>query len=239
MILLGGDCRGITTELLVEAGSALAGGTTVLGPSVDGGYYLLGSLTPLPDLFSGIAEHVDRARRNPAATPSPRAFVGGTRTPAECGHHGRCHGPPPDSGAAWPLATDDDAFVDNRLRRDDSSRQHRKQQVRPPALGLDLELSDFLAANQLTRQSFVEPRLPERHQAPEGMDRVGGHPERLPDRRVARRRGHCCRNAKARGIETLGTSRHRQGGHDQHRPDPSNVQHESSSVNENDSWSQC
>ena len=55
LILLGGDCPGIATELLVEAGRALAGGTTVIGPSVDGGYYLLGSLTPLPDLFSGIA----------------------------------------------------------------------------------------------------------------------------------------------------------------------------------------
>ena len=40
----------------------------MLGPSRDGGYYLIGGRTPLPDLFSGDAmEHRPGARGDPRA----------------------------------------------------------------------------------------------------------------------------------------------------------------------------
>lgn len=54
VIILGGDCPGITTELLLKAGRLLANTSVVLGPSLDGGYYLLGTRTPFPSLFAGI-----------------------------------------------------------------------------------------------------------------------------------------------------------------------------------------
>ncbi len=54
VIILGGDCPGITTDLLLKAGTLLASTDVVLGPSLDGGYYLLGARTPLPELFGGI-----------------------------------------------------------------------------------------------------------------------------------------------------------------------------------------
>ncbi len=53
-ICIGGDCPGLTAELLIEAFAALRRWDVVLGPTADGGYYLVGGRTPLPDIFSGM-----------------------------------------------------------------------------------------------------------------------------------------------------------------------------------------
>jgi rSAM/selenodomain-associated transferase 1 len=54
-LLLGGDCPGVTAALLRAASSALERVPAVVGPSVDGGYWLLGVRTPPPALFDGMA----------------------------------------------------------------------------------------------------------------------------------------------------------------------------------------
>lgn len=53
-LAIGGDCPGLTTAILREAADALQGFDAVLGPAHDGGYYLIGGRTPLPDIFSDI-----------------------------------------------------------------------------------------------------------------------------------------------------------------------------------------
>ena len=54
LVFLGGDCPELAGEHLRAAETALAAGRVVIGPSLDGGYYLLGGPGPLPDLFSGM-----------------------------------------------------------------------------------------------------------------------------------------------------------------------------------------
>jgi uncharacterized protein len=53
-LAIGADCPRLDAALLREAATIVARNQIVLGPSRDGGYYLLGGPTPLPDLFSGI-----------------------------------------------------------------------------------------------------------------------------------------------------------------------------------------
>jgi len=53
--LIGTDLPWITRERIVAALTALGEHDLVLGPSVDGGYYLVGLREPHPDLFTGIA----------------------------------------------------------------------------------------------------------------------------------------------------------------------------------------
>lgn len=50
-LAIGADCPRLDAALLAEAAAAVAGGTLVLGPTLDGGYYLVGGRTPLPDIF--------------------------------------------------------------------------------------------------------------------------------------------------------------------------------------------
>ena len=54
VIVIGGDCPGLDDSTLREASKALACVDVVLGPAVDGGYYLIGLRQPQPDLFRGI-----------------------------------------------------------------------------------------------------------------------------------------------------------------------------------------
>jgi rSAM/selenodomain-associated transferase 1 len=54
IVLLGGDVPGLSADALQRAAAALAEAPVVLGPSADGGYWLLGGRTPLPDLFTAI-----------------------------------------------------------------------------------------------------------------------------------------------------------------------------------------
>jgi rSAM/selenodomain-associated transferase 1 len=53
-LVVGADCPRLDAALLLEAAAIVEGGNVVLGPSQDGGYYLLGGPTPLPDLFSAM-----------------------------------------------------------------------------------------------------------------------------------------------------------------------------------------
>jgi len=51
VIIIGSDCPELTHEIILEAFEALKKHDVVLGPAVDGGYYLLGMSTFLPFLF--------------------------------------------------------------------------------------------------------------------------------------------------------------------------------------------
>jgi len=54
VIIIGSDCPMITPEHLQAAADALAERDVVLGPAVDGGYWLVGQRCPGVDLFSDI-----------------------------------------------------------------------------------------------------------------------------------------------------------------------------------------
>jgi glycosyltransferase A (GT-A) superfamily protein (DUF2064 family) len=59
-LAIGADCPALDAALLREAAEAAGTGDVVLGPTLDGGYYLIGGRTPLPDLFSGMPWGTDR-----------------------------------------------------------------------------------------------------------------------------------------------------------------------------------
>ncbi|NNF27647.1 MAG: DUF2064 domain-containing protein [Gemmatimonadetes bacterium] len=54
-VVIGTDIPGLDREVLRRAFRALAEADVVLGPSLDGGYYLLGLNRPAPELFTGMA----------------------------------------------------------------------------------------------------------------------------------------------------------------------------------------
>lgn len=54
VVLIGTDCPGVDRRLITEAFTALAAFDVVLGPALDGGYYLLGLRNPQPSLFRDI-----------------------------------------------------------------------------------------------------------------------------------------------------------------------------------------
>lgn len=54
VLLLGADCPTVDPPLLRTALAALATADAVLGPAVDGGYTLLATSRPTPELFAGI-----------------------------------------------------------------------------------------------------------------------------------------------------------------------------------------
>ena len=71
-VVLNSDSPTLPTSLLVDAAESLAqpGDRAVLGPSIDGGYYLLGVKQPHRRLFEGVAwstEHVARQTLDRAA----------------------------------------------------------------------------------------------------------------------------------------------------------------------------
>jgi hypothetical protein len=55
VMAVGADCPGLDGECLVEAARHLETADVVLGPAVDGGYYLIGLRRPEPGLFTHIA----------------------------------------------------------------------------------------------------------------------------------------------------------------------------------------
>lgn len=59
-IALGGDCPSITATVVRQASASVERGEITIGPTHDGGYYLLGGLTPLPDLFTGMPWSTER-----------------------------------------------------------------------------------------------------------------------------------------------------------------------------------
>ncbi len=59
-VIIGGDCPGLTPEILATAFETLARNPVVLGPATDGGYYLVGLVRAMPELFRGISWGGDR-----------------------------------------------------------------------------------------------------------------------------------------------------------------------------------
>lgn len=54
-IAIGGDCPALDEPRLRAAAARLATAEVVIGPAVDGGYYLIGLRSPHPALFAGIS----------------------------------------------------------------------------------------------------------------------------------------------------------------------------------------
>ncbi len=50
-VIIGSDCLELTSEMILEALGALKDHGSVIGPTYDGGYYLLGMTSLLPSLF--------------------------------------------------------------------------------------------------------------------------------------------------------------------------------------------
>jgi rSAM/selenodomain-associated transferase 1 len=59
-VVIGSDCPGLTADLLRAAFDRLSRSDVVLGPAVDGGYYLIGVRRSAPRLFAGIDWSTDR-----------------------------------------------------------------------------------------------------------------------------------------------------------------------------------
>ncbi len=53
-LLVSGDCPAIEAVHIREAVERLENWPVVVGPSLDGGYYLVGGVAPVPDLWSGM-----------------------------------------------------------------------------------------------------------------------------------------------------------------------------------------
>ena len=51
VVIIGTDCPGISAELIAEAFDSLNTNDAVIGPTRDGGYYLLGLKAPFDDVF--------------------------------------------------------------------------------------------------------------------------------------------------------------------------------------------
>ncbi|MCU0727070.1 MAG: DUF2064 domain-containing protein [Planctomycetes bacterium] len=62
-----GRAEGVTPEILGEAFDALGGGDTAIGPSGDGGYYLIGLSRPCRKVFRGIPWGTDLVLRETMA----------------------------------------------------------------------------------------------------------------------------------------------------------------------------
>ncbi|MEO5583301.1 MAG: TIGR04282 family arsenosugar biosynthesis glycosyltransferase [Saprospiraceae bacterium] len=59
-IIIGSDCPGITPTLIEEAFTALDYHDVVIGPAVDGGYYLIGMNTLIPEVLQNIPWSTDQ-----------------------------------------------------------------------------------------------------------------------------------------------------------------------------------
>lgn len=60
VVAMGTDCLDLRGDLLAEAFDALSTMDAVLGPALDGGYYLIGLSRPIPEVFEGIPWSTDR-----------------------------------------------------------------------------------------------------------------------------------------------------------------------------------
>jgi uncharacterized protein len=59
-VIIGSDCPSLSPEIIRAAFARLKQTPVVLGPSWDGGYYLIGLSRPMPELFRGIPWGTDR-----------------------------------------------------------------------------------------------------------------------------------------------------------------------------------
>lgn len=65
LMCIGGDCPGLTVQHIAAADSALdQGADMVLGPTEDGGFYLLGLSAPHVSLFSSVRWSTETTRRD-------------------------------------------------------------------------------------------------------------------------------------------------------------------------------
>ena len=55
VVIVGTDCPGVDRRVVVDALGQLGRADVVMGPTLDGGYYLLGLGAPQPLLFQGVA----------------------------------------------------------------------------------------------------------------------------------------------------------------------------------------
>jgi len=55
VVIIGTDCPDLNAQLMVKAFHALEQNDLVLGPALDGGYYLIGQRRLIPELFTGIS----------------------------------------------------------------------------------------------------------------------------------------------------------------------------------------
>jgi uncharacterized protein len=60
VVIIGTDCPAIDTQLLTQTFEALQASDLVLGPALDGGYYLIGLRRVIPALFENIAWSSDQ-----------------------------------------------------------------------------------------------------------------------------------------------------------------------------------
>jgi uncharacterized protein len=60
IVIIGTDCPYLTKEILMDAFDILEEDDVVLGPAKDGGYYLLGMKTVIPELFKNIPWSTDK-----------------------------------------------------------------------------------------------------------------------------------------------------------------------------------
>lgn len=72
-IAVGADCPRLDAATLADAAAHVVRGEVVLGPTLDGGYYLVGGTAPLPDIFTAISWGTDRVL---AETRARLAHVG-------------------------------------------------------------------------------------------------------------------------------------------------------------------
>ena len=54
VVLIGSDCPTLDPTIVITAFLCLEGRDVVLGPSTDGGYYLVGARGSVPPIFDGI-----------------------------------------------------------------------------------------------------------------------------------------------------------------------------------------
>ena len=73
VVIVGTDTPSLPLERYQQALTALDSHDLVLGPALDGGYYLIGLKQPQPELFTGIAWSTDRVL---AATQEKAARLG-------------------------------------------------------------------------------------------------------------------------------------------------------------------
>ncbi len=73
-VIIGSDCPDLSADGLMSAFEALESNDLVVGPSADGGYYLLGMSRFVPALFEGVAWSTDQVLHQTLATATQLAL---------------------------------------------------------------------------------------------------------------------------------------------------------------------
>jgi len=72
VVIIGCDCPGVNSDLLLSSFKALKNNDMVIGPATDGGYYLIGLTKTSPELFTGIDWGTDSVYRQTIAIAQDR-----------------------------------------------------------------------------------------------------------------------------------------------------------------------